>query len=193
MSAYENHFNLLFLFGFQIFGTIFYVSEFFSVHMNCKLGIISGMIRRLCGKARQGKLAEYVCGDWGGRRVLMTGRPTTAFCHHNFNSTTAAAMCTAHLILWEYFMFLNVFFCSWGHVLLSFLWTMLAFPLRTVYSMCLMWLQWFCALSHADKLLSLIEAFSEGDAISFEIQNESESTGLLLLVVQRGWCYKSSI
>ena len=155
--------------------------------------LISGMIRRLCGKARQGKLAEYVCGDWGGRRVLMTGRPTTAFCHHNFNSTTALAMCTAHLIHWDYFMFLNVFFCSWGHVLLSFLWTMLAFPLRTVYSMCLMWLQWFCALSHADKLLSLIEASSEGDAISFEIQNESESTGLLLLVVQRGWCYKSSI
>ena len=117
MSAYENHFNLLFLFGFQIFGTIFQldtsqflhplshgnVSEIFSVHMNCKLGIISGMIRRLCGKARQGKLAEYVCGDWGGRRVLMTGRPTTAFCHHNFNSTTALAMCTAHLIVFYVF------------------------------------------------------------------------------------------
>ena len=71
--------------------------------------LISGMIRRLCGKARQGKLAEYVCGDWGGRRVLMTGRPTTAFCHHNFNSTTVT-MCTAHLILWEYFfVFKRVF------------------------------------------------------------------------------------
>ena len=52
-------------------------------------------------------------------------------------------------------------FCSWGHVLLSSLWPTLALPLRTVYSMCLMWLQWFCALSHADKLLSLIEASSE--------------------------------
>ena len=65
--------------------------------------LISGMIRRLCGKARQGKLAEYVCGDWGGRRVLMTGRPTTAFCHLNFNSTTALAMSTAHLIVFYVF------------------------------------------------------------------------------------------
>ena len=34
--------------------------------------------------------------------------------------------------------------------------------------------------------LLIIEASSGGDAISFEIQNESESTGLLLLLVQRG-------